>query len=182
MSLHYSYHSEAKTCGYANMSSHQVDNINLPPTKIKRTYKCKNCDHSTVNPREHLNHLKGEHDQNVKIVECPLCLYACQYRQKLNRHLKLVHRCSPNLTPLLDVNRQISTMDATRPNFTICSNPQTTPQDVVECFKSIACQKTIHYYSTTDEPMDLSFSSEIKEILKAVQSAQTQSKWYNYQS
>lgn len=69
----------------------QGDFDGLPPTKIKRKYKCLNCDHVTVNPRDHLRHRIDQHGHKLKIVECPLCVYACQYRQKLNRHLKLVH-------------------------------------------------------------------------------------------
>lgn len=68
----------------------------LPPTKIKRKYKCAQCNHSTVNPRTHLRHRIAAHDDKIRIVECPLCVYACQYRQKLNRHLRLVHNTMPN--------------------------------------------------------------------------------------
>lgn len=68
----------------------------LPPTKIKRQYKCTGCDHTTINPRQHLRHRIDVHGHKLRIVECPLCVYACQYRQKLNRHLKLVHHCLPN--------------------------------------------------------------------------------------
>lgn len=63
----------------------------LPPTKIQRTYKCKECTNETTNPRAHLRHLGRVHGKRVKIVKCPYCLYACQYRQKLNRHLNLIH-------------------------------------------------------------------------------------------
>lgn len=70
--------------------------LGLPPTKIKRQYKCSICDHLTVNPRVHLRHRIDAHGHKVKIVECPMCVYACQYRQKLNRHLRLVHHIYPN--------------------------------------------------------------------------------------
>src|SRR5699024_5848958 len=32
------------------------------------------------------------HGHKIKIVECPYCVYACQYVQKLQRHLLLVHK------------------------------------------------------------------------------------------
>lgn len=68
----------------------------LPPTKIKRKYKCTQCGYTTVNPRMHLRHRIASHGDKIKIVECPLCVYACQYRQKLNRHLRLVHNTLPS--------------------------------------------------------------------------------------
>lgn len=67
----------------------------LPPTKIKRKYTCAHCGYVTINPRMHLRHRVIAHGDKIKIVECPLCVYACQYRQKLNRHLKLVHQLDP---------------------------------------------------------------------------------------
>lgn len=67
----------------------------LAPMKIKRKYKCKLCNSITLNPRRHLRHLVDAHDQKIKCVECPFCEYACQYRQKLNRHLRLVHKMTP---------------------------------------------------------------------------------------
>ena len=71
----------------------------LPATKIKRKYKCPECEIITLNPREHLRHRKSIHGHKIKIVMCPFCVYACQYRQKLMRHLKLVHRHYPFETP-----------------------------------------------------------------------------------
>lgn len=71
----------------------------LPATKIKRQYKCNECGHATVNPRAHLRHRVDVHRHKIKIVECPECVYACQYRQKLNRHLRLVHHRAPNQVP-----------------------------------------------------------------------------------
>lgn len=159
------------------MSPFHVDS--LPPTKIKRTYKCKTCEHKTVNPREHLNHLKENHDQNIKIVECPLCLYACQYRQKLNRHLKLVHRCLPNLLPLDDTEDALRAgVPSVHPNR-LCYDNIINP-DMVDSFKAFASQKTLHYYGS-DEPMDLSFSPEIKQLLRVIKSTQAQ-QFYNYQA
>lgn len=64
----------------------------LAPTKIRRQYSCTDCDFRTVNPREFLYHRRDVHNQKVKIVECPYCVYACQYFQKLQRHILLVHK------------------------------------------------------------------------------------------
>lgn len=70
----------------------------LPPTKVKRKYECKapQCHFITVNPRLFLRHRSQEHGEKVRIVECPHCIYACQYRQKLNRHLRLIHNIISN--------------------------------------------------------------------------------------
>lgn len=69
----------------------------LPPMKIRRKYQCKLCNLSTQNPRLHLKHRIDAHNHKIKCVECPFCEYACQYRQKLNRHLRLVHKMTPAL-------------------------------------------------------------------------------------
>lgn len=162
------------------MSSYHIDRNNLPPTKIKRTYSCKSCDHKTINPRLHLNHLRVRHEQNIKIVECPLCVYACQYRQKLNRHLKLVHHCMP------DLSRRVGTEDAIRAAASANLNQQkySLPNNVInqnmfDSIKALASQKTPLYYRSSDEPMDLSFSSEVKQLLRAIESTQTQG-FYDY--
>ena len=63
----------------------------LPPTKIKRKYQCSECEHITLNPREHLRHRQSVHQHNIRIVTCSFCQYACQYSQKLKRHMSLVH-------------------------------------------------------------------------------------------
>lgn len=65
----------------------------LAPTKIKRLYKCGHepCTFSTVNPREFLYHRREVHGEKLKIAECPKCQYACQYTQKLQRHILLMH-------------------------------------------------------------------------------------------
>lgn len=64
----------------------------LPPTRIQRKYECKLCNVETFNPRQHLRHKQQVHGEKVRIVECPKCQYACQYKQKLNRHMHLIHR------------------------------------------------------------------------------------------
>lgn len=84
----------------ALMAQFDVDERHLPATKIKRQYTCSDCGLRTCNPRQHLRHRKMMHNPKIRIVLCPLCIYACQYRQKLNRHLKLIHECTPNLVPL----------------------------------------------------------------------------------
>lgn len=64
---------------------------NLPATRIRRQYSCNDCHFRTVNPREFLYHRRDGHGHKIKIELCPYCIYACQYTQKLQRHLLLVH-------------------------------------------------------------------------------------------
>ena len=71
----------------------------LAPTRIRRQYTCEQCEFRTVNPREFLYHRRDEHQAKVKIVECPYCVYACQYFQKLQRHILLVHKMETSMTP-----------------------------------------------------------------------------------
>ena len=71
----------------------------LAPTRIRRQYNCNDCGFHTVNPREFLYHRRDAHGQKVKIVECPYCVYACQYFQKLQRHMLLVHKLETSITP-----------------------------------------------------------------------------------
>lgn len=71
----------------------------LPATRIRRQYTCNDCGFRTVNPREFLYHRRDSHGQRLKIVECPYCVYACQYVQKLQRHLLLVHKLETSMTP-----------------------------------------------------------------------------------
>ena len=73
-----------------------ADESRLPPTKVKRKYVCKKCDFTTINPREHLRHRRDAHGEKVRIVPCDLCQYACQFRQKLTRHLNLMHLKDPS--------------------------------------------------------------------------------------
>ncbi|RWS26307.1 zinc finger protein Xfin-like protein, partial [Leptotrombidium deliense] len=76
---------------------------NLAPTRIRRQYTCHDCGIRTVNPREFLYHRRDVHNQKVKIVECPYCVYACQYFQKLQRHILLVHKLETSMTPPAEV-------------------------------------------------------------------------------
>ena len=69
-----------------------IDGGGLAPTRIRRQYTCENCTFRTINPREFLYHKRDVHQAKVKIVECPHCVYACQYHQKLQRHILLVHK------------------------------------------------------------------------------------------
>ena len=71
----------------------------LAPTRIRRQYNCEQCSFRTINPREFLYHRRDEHGAKVKIVECPYCVYACQYFQKLQRHILLVHKLETMTTP-----------------------------------------------------------------------------------
>lgn len=71
----------------------------LAPTRIRRQYVCEQCEFRTVNPREFLYHRRDDHKAKVKIVECPYCVYACQYFQKLQRHILLVHKLETSTTP-----------------------------------------------------------------------------------
>lgn len=71
----------------------------LGPTRIRRQYNCESCSFRTINPREFLYHRRDTHGAKVKIVECPYCVYACQYFQKLQRHILLVHKLETVTTP-----------------------------------------------------------------------------------
>ena len=83
----------------ATASSFSNLNQKLAPTRIRRQYTCPDCEFRTVNPREFLYHRRDVHSQKVKIVECPYCVYACQYFQKLQRHMLLVHKLETSITP-----------------------------------------------------------------------------------
>lgn len=76
----------------------------LPPTKIKRQYTCPepSCSIKSDNPRTHLRHRRDVHDHKIRIVKCTKCQYACQYKQKLTRHLRLIHKVRPNGQPILE--------------------------------------------------------------------------------
>lgn len=98
-------HSSSNVMNVNNMSNNNLNNMNnnnsiadLPATRIRRQYNCNDCGFRTVNPREFLYHRRDGHGYKVKIVECPYCVYACQYVQKLQRHLLLVHK----LTSIMD--------------------------------------------------------------------------------
>ncbi|RWS11843.1 zinc finger protein Xfin-like protein [Dinothrombium tinctorium] len=95
--------SRASTPLPANKSPATELNDNLAPTRIRRQYTCNDCGIRTVNPREFLYHRRDMHNQKVKIVECPYCVYACQYFQKLQRHILLVHKLETSMTPPAEV-------------------------------------------------------------------------------
>lgn len=69
----------------------------LPDCKVKRNYSCSTCDFFTQNPRHYLYHLRDDHNEKVKIYECPNCLYASKHFQKLLRHTKMVHGISDGI-------------------------------------------------------------------------------------
>ena len=82
-----------------SQSSNNLNIKDLPATRIRRQYTCTDCGFRTVNPREFLYHRRDGHGHKIKIVECPYCVYACQYVQKLQRHLLLVHKLQTLMTP-----------------------------------------------------------------------------------
>lgn len=143
---------------YSFNIDNQVANNHLPPTRIKRKYKCANCEHTTINPRIHLKHRIQVHGQKLKIVECPLCVYACQYRQKLNRHLKLVHRYfSPN-----QVNKdQASDNDSYR-NYPLSQATSS----------SMGASASMVY--NDEQPLDLSYPPEIKQLIQYIEMGREQ--------
>lgn len=67
------------------------DDKDLPECKIRRNYSCGSCDYFTQNPRQYLYHLRDDHNEKVRIYECPNCIYASKHFQKLLRHSKMVH-------------------------------------------------------------------------------------------
>lgn len=68
-----------------------VASKDLPDCKVKRNYTCSNCDFFTQNPRVFLYHLRDDHQERVRVYECPNCVYASKHFQKLLRHTKMVH-------------------------------------------------------------------------------------------
>lgn len=128
---------------------------NLPPTRIKRKYKCTICEHTTINPRIHLQHRINVHGQKLKIVECPLCVYACQYRQKLNRHLKLVHHY---LLPNKPTKNQSSDDDCLQDY--LFTNPLPIPPPS----SSIGSSASMVYED--EQPLDLSYPPELKQLIQ----------------
>lgn len=160
------------------ITNDKIVEVELPPTKINRKYACKICPSITNNPRIHLRHLRDVHGQKVKIVECPLCIYACQYRQKLNRHLNLIHRRPPlpstkssraqSVTPVLSEplylqNNQIPCLpDRTQ----VATDMYWMYVFLMAMYNSLASQDSIPqnvlptymYPPPGDEPIDLSIS------------------------
>ncbi|XP_054164630.1 zinc finger protein Xfin-like [Oppia nitens] len=90
-------------------------NDDLPATRIRRQYTCNDCGFRTINPREFLYHRRDEHGQRLKIVECPYCVYACQYVQKLQRHLLLVHKLETSMTPPPELSTTSSKSNKSKP-------------------------------------------------------------------
>lgn len=136
---------------YSCNIDNQVANNHLPPTRIKRKYKCANCEHTTINPRLHLRHRIQVHGQKLKIVECPLCVYACQYRQKLNRHLKLVHHY---LSPNQANKERTSDNDYCYQNYPFQQLP----------LASMDGGASMVY--NDEQPLDLSYPPEIKQLIQ----------------
>lgn len=126
----------------------------LPPTRIKRKYKCASCDHNTVNPRVHLKHRIDAHGHKLKIVECPLCVYACQYRQKLNRHLRLVHHYPQpgQHSDSQNLNNQDFFQDFIFQSPSLQQTCSTAPSSATMVYND-------------DEPIDLSFPQELKQLI-----------------
>ena len=120
------------------------DESNLPPTKVKRKYVCKNCSFTTFNPREHLRHRRDIHNEKVKIVPCYKCQYACQFRQKLNRHLNLMHCKNPVKRASKCGRSAADNIDETRNN----DNNQTT--DICQHQTSISTLEQ-HQLTNTDQ-------------------------------
>ena len=99
----------ATTSSAAAVVNSNNNDQELAPTKIRRQYTCTDCDFRTVNPREFLYHRRDVHNQKVKIVECPYCVYACQYFQKLQRHMLLVHKLETTITPPIENSSFVKT-------------------------------------------------------------------------
>ncbi|XP_066138898.1 zinc finger protein 142-like isoform X1 [Euwallacea fornicatus] len=70
----------------------------LPDCKVRRNYTCSSCNFFTQNPRLYLYHLRDDHNQRIKVYECPSCLYASKHFQKLLRHSKMVHGSSEGVS------------------------------------------------------------------------------------
>lgn len=149
-----------------------LDDSYLPPTKIKRSYKCSICQHSTVNPRLHLKHRIDLHGHKLKIVECPYCVYACQYRQKLNRHMRLVHRQFPNQPGRGSIQSSHSSAaqknSHSPANHSMDISSQNYPS-MFENLHAIASQMT-PFKTPNDGPIDLSFPTEVKQIIRFLDS------------
>lgn len=161
----------------------------LPPTKIKRQYKCGTCPHVTINPRDHLKHRKYVHGESkIKIVECPLCQYACQYRQKLIRHMKLVHKdFLPNSVHMIRQSRQMGSQSSpsSPPWYNFQNEQFLHPTSSPPSWPSIQNNYSndgdnlVVFNETNmdaDEPLDLSYSPETKKLLKLRESRQAYQK------
>ncbi|CAG0901071.1 unnamed protein product [Darwinula stevensoni] len=75
---------------YSGLESSLLHNFRHLP--FVRKYFCNQCSFATQNPRDHLVHLRDVHFCRIQIYECPYCLYASKYSQKLGRHIRMVHK------------------------------------------------------------------------------------------
>jgi len=173
---------EDESCDQDSMndeSSITQDQDQLAPTKIRRQYNCNqgDCDFKTVNPREFLYHRRDVHDQKVKIVECPFCVYACQYLQKLQRHMLLVHKLETSITPPADLNNNNQ-------------SKQSSPQSLIQSSKrkrlnnnqalATATQSSSSNELDTNElPDDNNNSSGLDKNINKCPSCSYESKWYS---
>ncbi|XP_019873723.1 uncharacterized protein LOC109601872 isoform X2 [Aethina tumida] len=109
--------------------SNSVDDAGkeLPDCKVKRNYPCGRCSFFTQNPRLYLTHLRDDHNEKVKIYECPSCLYASKHYQKLLRHQKMVHgnASETSVEPAGDGSRQ----SRKRPASTAADDEETVAAD-----------------------------------------------------
>lgn len=113
----------------------------LGPTRIRRQYNCESCSFRTINPREFLYHRRDFHGAKVKIVECPYCVYACQYFQKLQRHILLVHKLETVTTPPPSVSSTNSSSHGNQQNSD-CKKSQSGPGDAAACSSSLNVNST----------------------------------------
>lgn len=60
--------------------------------RVRRVYRCQQCDLVTINPRKFLYHCQEVHMERITVYECPYCLYASKNFQKLQRHCGMVHK------------------------------------------------------------------------------------------
>ncbi|XP_013779700.1 uncharacterized protein LOC106464137 [Limulus polyphemus] len=100
--------------------------------RVRRVYRCRQCDLVTINPRKFLYHRQEVHMERITVYECPYCLYASKNFQKLQRHCGMVHK-----------KMLVKNTDSTQ----IKQNPQNERKAV----KSIqnSCQKLLNSRSLT---------------------------------
>lgn len=84
---------EGRLCDDASSEafSDTAEDFELPQCKIRRNYTCTKCTFYTQNPRTYLVHTRDVHFVKLKIFDCPFCVYASRHRQKLSRHVEMVH-------------------------------------------------------------------------------------------
>lgn len=189
-------------------STQAVTSDYLPPTKIKRQYRCKRCEYATVNPRCFLKHRIDTHADRIRIVECPLCVYACQFRQKLNRHMRLVHHRLPHQIPQIinSIDNRANQMNSLNDNpHDMPSNSRSRPrrqqrqrqqsqqENIMSLFAAYLQMISLNNLlpltpdisafvsqltpvlneHDDEEPVDLSFSTEVKQLIKLLGSQKT---------